>query len=701
MGLNVGGIHVQVTEGVTQQKVTDAIKAYWIKNGAEPGDIDPLTIPPLSLKENGNLGLVILPPLYDASHSQWIPVYDSERYSADSNLAKYLSTQLQTRVWYWEITETSDVAYARLYGNKKKALQDNAVYNKIEALPAAFIYYNHFNREVSEELKSKCNFLGFKNIPHRPGSAYSGPSDEKLESNERKKKAGILVEKQNVKGLLALASDVNVYFDVIKPAVKYLDFTNKANVKFVCGLGPKIIKKSGANRYIAEAALRQGNEPLFKKAMEDMPSYALDLFSSAASEIGLNGEPLIAFRIMEAITRTGQANQITWNNTVYYLLQVIDQPDIPEKHLNQLLKGAEIEGKTNPGIFYNLACYYALTGKKEKVFPAIKNAVKYGYSDLDKMRQDSDFDSIREDNRFSAAFEVKELAGIENLIIERGYQDTKTRLVAPAISLCLYFDDMNAAPQLSALLSTLRDDFPQMFSYCSPSGYCGMNAVKKGKVTRDINALNKNKFEYGIRINYDSCQGEACEQRFYLDLHKKRGGELLIFLPLKLADNPDALYERLKRYVTKLPFKWGNAGFTLAPFDEGPVVGCGTDAEAELKRLLKDRIGLSVSPSQIGYLPHNDFIIPGWLTFMGPQFLERLSDDLENLVAPATCETLHAGYAVIRANDSPFVGNRTNLSDLGAFKQVVNALAPLLPKYDREGTFKAFMLERLSIIKNS
>jgi len=51
---------------------------------------------------------------------------------------------------------------------------------------------------------------------------------------------------------------------------------------------------------------------------------------------------------------------------------------------------------------YNLACSYALTGKKDEAFVALQRALALGYSDREHLRNDSDLASLRDDPRYQA-----------------------------------------------------------------------------------------------------------------------------------------------------------------------------------------------------------------------------------------------------------------------------------------------------------
>lgn len=49
---------------------------------------------------------------------------------------------------------------------------------------------------------------------------------------------------------------------------------------------------------------------------------------------------------------------------------------------------------------YNLACTYALLGKTDDAFGALRSAIEFGYRDFDYLTQDHDLDSLRGDPRY-------------------------------------------------------------------------------------------------------------------------------------------------------------------------------------------------------------------------------------------------------------------------------------------------------------
>ncbi len=55
-----------------------------------------------------------------------------------------------------------------------------------------------------------------------------------------------------------------------------------------------------------------------------------------------------------------------------------------------------------PVVWYNLACSYALTARKDEAFSSLSRAVDLGYRDAAWIRNDADLESIRNDRRFDS-----------------------------------------------------------------------------------------------------------------------------------------------------------------------------------------------------------------------------------------------------------------------------------------------------------
>ncbi len=84
---------------------------------------------------------------------------------------------------------------------------------------------------------------------------------------------------------------------------------------------------------------------------------------------------------------------------LFYLGDLLTRLGYIEEGLQVDLTLARLQPR-DPTVHYNLACSYALLGKKEEAFSELKKAVRLGYSDPDHMRADPDLESLRGDPRF-------------------------------------------------------------------------------------------------------------------------------------------------------------------------------------------------------------------------------------------------------------------------------------------------------------
>src|ERR1700749_465555 len=93
------------------------------------------------------------------------------------------------------------------------------------------------------------------------------------------------------------------------------------------------------------------------------------------------------------------------------------------------------------GMYYNLACYYALTGQKPQALESFRTAVAAGYKDYNDTLTDSDLNSLRDDPDFKAQLDVLRQNGDYLYLLKRSgpYDDQNNNLPAFA-----YQDASNA-----------------------------------------------------------------------------------------------------------------------------------------------------------------------------------------------------------------------------------------------------------------
>jgi len=72
--------------------------------------------------------------------------------------------------------------------------------------------------------------------------------------------------------------------------------------------------------------------------------------------------------------------------------------------------------------YYNEACSYALLGDANRAIPALQQAIRTGWDDIDHIAEDSDFDPIRSDPRFAQVVSTN-----EQELVTRRIQETELR----------------------------------------------------------------------------------------------------------------------------------------------------------------------------------------------------------------------------------------------------------------------------------
>lgn len=699
MGLHVGGIYVDASKKeITQESVADFIRQYWLKLGAKESKKDPLQFDSLSLAKTGLLGFAITTVEKDEAGQQWIGIYDSERYTADPALARALSIHFGIDVWFYNITDSVNQAYAKKYGKQEEIIKNyNKALEKAESFPYTLLYFNELKNLTEEELKNFV-FLSFEDIPFRPKAQYSGPSPEQLNTNDILILAKQYAENKNADELIKLADNHSVYYDVIHNAFDYANLDDPNDLAFIYKLGLIGIQKKDAYYSIAEAALKMKDEKMFEEAIQAMADYRLYTLEQRALDIVGKGEAYIAFRLIEAyLNRIDYQDPRVLNNAAYILLRTTNNTGVSAERLEKLLKNCYEKGSVNPSILHNLACVYVNLKNYNMALQCVNDAVKYGYHLIDQLKNDTDLDPIKPNPRFKEAFEKKQnITSVEHLKISHTEKGKEIRWITPTIGLHLYFE--KDAPQAPAaeLLEELYKEFPEMFAYYQPSGHICLSPTKKGKVKRDVTMLRKGGAPYGYDIYYNALDnGAASDLRFLLELKDYRGGEISIHLPISLANDEQKLYERLIGYASNLPFTVGNAGYSFAVYYEGN--GC--PAMENLIRLLQSNLGFTTSQKSTHYPPKAQFAIPNWLTFLGPKMLEKIN--LKELPIESIKVLSNQGV-VIQAAPKPFIGVATNPDDLGILPQIIKVLEPVLLKDSNKDSYSELIkveIERLQKIK--
>jgi len=116
-------------------------------------------------------------------------------------------------------------------------------------------------------------------------------------------------------------------------------------------------------------------------------------------------------------------------------------------HYEQLSQGTKVDAHNAlQGVYYNLACYTALAGKKEDAVTYFGKAIKEGFGDYTNAAADSDLLSLNTDKRFKADLhKIREKNDYGYILKQSGTYNHKT-IEAPVFT----YQDANT-PELTAL----------------------------------------------------------------------------------------------------------------------------------------------------------------------------------------------------------------------------------------------------------
>lgn len=184
VGQNIGAIWVEAR--ATQAKVAAAVEAFWVARGARVSKEDPLAFRPLSLAETGQLGYAILP-----AEKGWIGVFDSERYTACTQLAMHLAKELDVGVVRYEISDAANATSVVAYGSAAQAPRGRAnaaAYVEI-TFARPYLYFDCI-REESKSLLRKMKLVALADITAKVGvGKYTGASAQEVNKSNSVAKA--------------------------------------------------------------------------------------------------------------------------------------------------------------------------------------------------------------------------------------------------------------------------------------------------------------------------------------------------------------------------------------------------------------------------------------------------------------------------------------------------------------------------------
>ncbi|MCA9670645.1 MAG: DUF3396 domain-containing protein [Myxococcales bacterium] len=711
MSLNVGGIYVKAVADVSREAVLDAITRYWQARGATVSRASPLELSPLSLRKTGELGFAVAEAAEaEDDWGRWIAVYDSERYHGDHELARYLHDALDAPVMIFQMAGASDIATVALHGDGppvpetvELAARDDdddddddehehepwegQDWGEVEAyvsrFPDAFLYFNQLQRADPAQL-SNLALLRFENIPHRPGSGYSGPDDEVLAQEQRKAAAGELAAALDGAALREL---VEQHPDVVFAAmdgVAWLDPADASAREAILAMADVGIERGLKLDQLAHAAAIEGDDALLDRIFAAMSAgYWWGLCESRAHGLLVAANHSAAFRLLRRLVdRDGPS--LTALNNFAHALAVVDEALLRGVDVDELLDAAEQAGPQNVAIYHNLACARVRLGQLERAIDAVEGAVRWGYHDIERMREDDDLAPLRESPRFAAAFEGGLAIALDDLVTRRSERGNLLVIARPVLELRLFLSPVArcAAPVAALLRELCAERKAELTVYRARGGL--YKTLKKGKVARDLGVLSRlTAKDTGVaEVHYgQSLEGEPgpWDVRFkgYPEGMNLQS-ELSVCWPWTVAmEQPDELAARLLELVARLPFEAGGAGLSFGV----RLTNGGSGADYANDKLRPRFVGFEHHPRR-EWNAHGRSPGSAWLTFLSAALVEQLggAPALASAIAPAQlCELGKHGDAGVcaRASRRPPIGLVTAANDVGALPAVARALAPL------------------------
>lgn len=684
MSLNVGGIYVAAPARVTRRQVVELITSYWLNLGARSHAGDPLQLEPLSLEKTGILGFAVAEPAEGPAEERWIAVYDSERYRADSALARHLAITLGVPVVHYEMAGATDYAYAKVYGDGGPELPRKLTWDEVEGFvaynfPHPFLYFNKLKEAAKEELADFA-FFAFEGIGPRPRAKYTGTARAVLEQEATKAAAAALAKRYDVAGVRALLTQAAYVESEVRDAVKYARQTEPAGLRFVLAFAQMCADDPWTNREVAEAAVRAGDDALFARAFAvEHQATSFALFEQSALTLYKEKNVAGALKILGAIVGRPSASLTAWNNWLAMLLQC---PLPPYAELAERFMAAAQLAPKNPSMFHNLACLAQRYGDSEQALAHIRAAARYGYENLQALRDDETFETLRRDPRFDAALAPSgefALDELEQRLIIHGQERVVMRPVLGMVFYC-----RAALPEIGPRIASAVERYiamlpPGTLTHAKKGHW---RALNKGTLTKDKNFLRKPPADAAyFTLSLRAGDGDAVDHAIEVEVWSGAATRVACTFPRTLA--ADDAVRRFAEIADILQFTSGMAGHTVAERDSCNVYeGVHWDSAPLYARCL------GFAPRYRGHaMGREDAAVAHWLTFLAHPLVALLGGEaaLAHAIGSAQLQRSEAGVC-IRASAAAPIGVMTNPRDLGALPDVARALRALRPGSDEECT---------------
>lgn len=407
MSLNVGGIYVAATRSdLSQDRVVSEIRRYWLGRGAEEDTRNPLELEPLSLEKTGRLGYAVLPV-----RQGWIPVYDSERYQADCDLARHLSETLETETWWYQLAELTDAAFIRRYGAPGGELPSGfeAVVEKISGFPSAFIYYNKLCQDVDAETLASIRLIGFRNIRRKEDAYYRGATPEHIARSDHFDDARDAARSGEVPRLFELLdSRPELAAEVAREVIGRLDPEDRLQRRTMLAIAQRSSSNQELRRpgYLVryfKAALLEGDDDVMRLVDEQVTPRSQKL-GEELSILGyytmIDNRYEAAQKAFELALRVERLPLEAYCNALYVLLPSNSGMPVAPARARRFLQACLPHGPSNPAIFRNAACLHAAMGDWDEALKQIRLARAHGYPKMTEMLKDDELEPLFDNPAF-------------------------------------------------------------------------------------------------------------------------------------------------------------------------------------------------------------------------------------------------------------------------------------------------------------
>ncbi len=134
------------------------------------------------------------------------------------------------------------------------------------------------------------------------------------------------------------------------------------------------------------------------------------IMSQLAYQRSLASDFEAAWRLYDAATTVpNHVDAMLYVNALWALLDDNHHRGVMTERSAVYLPRCLPHGPRKPAVFYNAACLCHELGDDEKALAYVRDAIRFGYDQLEQMRNDTGFGELRHDSRFIASFSDPDL----------------------------------------------------------------------------------------------------------------------------------------------------------------------------------------------------------------------------------------------------------------------------------------------------